>query len=329
MAPKKEGRMGYAALHDAILAWYETNGRHDLPWRNTTDPYPIYLSEIMLQQTQVKTVLERFYVPFLETFPTLKCVAEAPQEAVLKQWQGLGYYTRARNLHAAARACGGKLPDSAEMLQKLPGLGQTTAHAVAAFAYHEAVPIMDANVKRILCRFFALASPTPKLLWEKAHDLLDRNDPYRYNQAMMDIGAAVCTPKVPDCEVCPLQSGCTGQTDPAAYPTPKKAKTIPHYKKTAFIPLHNGKIGLIRRKTRLLHGLWGFIQQEKLPETGRPVGEAKHTYSHFKLTLETWIVEETPECDGWFTPEEINALPLSKIDELVLALYRNQKLNLD
>lgn len=308
-------------LHTAIKTWYETNGRHDLPWRNIQDPYPIYLSEIMLQQTQVKTVLERFYFPFLEAFPTLKDVADAPQEAVLKQWQGLGYYTRARNLHAAAQACNGKLPTSSAELQKLPGLGKTTANAVAAFAFHEPVPIMDANVKRILCRFFALKTPTPNTLWEKAEALMDRNDPYHYNQAMMDIGATVCTPKEPVCQSCPLTTACKGKTNPTAYPTPKKAKKTPHHKKIALIPLHKGKLGLIQRKTKLLHGMWGFIQQEETPEVSRPVGEANHAYSHFKLTLEAHIVEEQPLCDGWFTPEELKALPLSKIDEKVLALY--------
>lgn len=314
--------MDFSPLHRSIKTWYEKSGRHDLPWRNTDDPYPVYLSEIMLQQTQVKTVLERFYFPFLEAFPTLKDVAEAPQEAVLKQWQGLGYYTRARNLHAAARACSGKLPKTSAGLRELPGLGKTTANAVAAFAYHEPVPIMDANVKRILCRFFALKTPTPKSLWEKAETLMDPTDPYHYNQAMMDIGATVCTPKAPRCTDCPLHLQCQGDNDPTAYPTPKKAKKTPHHKKIALIPIHNGKLGLIQRKTRLLHGLWGFIQQEETPEVSRPVGTASHTYSHFKLTLQAHIIEEQPECDGWFTPEEIDALPLSKIDEKILELYK-------
>lgn len=313
--------MEFSSLHASIKTWYEANGRHDLPWRNTDDPYPVYLSEIMLQQTQVKTVLERFYFPFLEAFPTLKEVAKAPQEAVLKQWQGLGYYTRARNLHAAAKACGGDLPKSSTELQKLPGLGKTTANAVAAFAYHESVPIMDANVKRILCRFFVLKSPTPKTLWEKAEALLDRDDPYHYNQAMMDIGATVCTPKDPRCNVCPLQKECKGKKNPAAYPTPKKAKKVPHHHKIALIPVHKGKIGLIQRKTKLLHGMWGFIQQDEIPVVSRPIGEASHAYSHFKLSLQAHVVEEEPECDGWFTLAEIDALPLSKIDEKLLALY--------
>lgn len=315
--------MDFSPRHAAIKTWYEKNGRHDLPWRNTDDPYPIYLSEIMLQQTQVKTVLERFYFPFLERFPTLKSVADAPLEAVLKQWQGLGYYTRARNLHAAALACNGKLPASAEALQKLPGLGKTTANAVAAFAYRESVPIMDANVKRILCRFFALVTPTPKTLWEKAEKLLDRNDPYHYNQAMMDIGAAVCTPKTPDCPACPLADACRGKQHPTAYPAPKTSKKVPHRHLIALIPLHKGRLGLIRRKTKLLHGMWGFIQQDATPEVSRPLGKASHAYSHFKLTLEAHIVEEEPECDGWFTLAQIDALPLSRIDEKIVGLLRN------
>ncbi len=317
--------MHYQPLHDALFSWYQTHGRHDLPWRNTRDPYPIYLSEIMLQQTQVATVLERFYFPFLERFPTLKSVAEAPEEAVLKAWQGLGYYTRARNLHACAKACDGTLPGSAAELEQLPGIGKSTARAVAAFAYHEPVAILDANVKRIIHRFFALASPTPKTLWEKTDALLDAARPYDYNQAMMDLGATVCTPKAPECAVCPLASGCRGKTDPTAYPEPKKKKAVPHHARYALVQLHKGKIGLMLRKEKLLGGLWGFVQQDTAPEVHELLGTARHAYSHFKLTLSACLVEgDLPGCDGWFSLEEIAALPLSKIDETILAMVKHR-----
>ncbi len=156
----------------SLLQWYEKNGRHDLPWRTTDKPYHIYLSEIMLQQTQVKTVLERFYFPFLERFPTLDDLAASHLDDVLKMWEGLGYYTRAKNLHAAAQQCNGMLPTTANDLLKLPGIGRSTAHAVAAFAYRESLPILDANVKRILHRYFALQERSEKKLWEYSYTLI-------------------------------------------------------------------------------------------------------------------------------------------------------------
>ena len=182
-------------LHETLLKWYENHGRHALPWRRTRDPYRIWISEIMLQQTQVRTVLERFYFPFLERFPTLQSLAAAPLDDVLKQWEGLGYYTRAKNLHKAAQMCAPFLPETAEGLQSLPGVGKSTAHAVAAFAYGIPVPILDANVKRILFRYHARRSAGEKELWELAEKLFDPHHPFEFNQAMMDIGATLCLPK--------------------------------------------------------------------------------------------------------------------------------------
>jgi A/G-specific adenine glycosylase len=168
----------------SLLHWYDKNGRHDLPWRMTNNPYPIYISEIMLQQTQVKTVLERFYFPFLERFPTLTDLADAQLDDVLKMWEGLGYYTRAKNLHAAAQLCKGSLPTNAAELMQLPGIGRSTAHAIAAFAYREPLPIMDANVKRILHRYFALEEHDAKKLWGHAYTLFDTAHPFEFNQAI-------------------------------------------------------------------------------------------------------------------------------------------------
>ena len=192
------------SIQKAIFEWYHINGRHDLPWRQTEDAYKIYLSEIMLQQTQVKTVLERFYFPFLKRFPTLESVAKAPLDDVLKAWEGLGYYTRAKNLHHTAMTCEKALPSSPEELGGLKGIGKSTAHAICAFAYKQALPILDANVKRVLCRFYGLECKDEKVLWQKAWELLDTKHPYEYNQAMMDIGSMVCTPKEPQCDRCPL-----------------------------------------------------------------------------------------------------------------------------
>jgi len=220
----------YTKIHKNIQIWYQTHGRHDLPWRTTADPYHIYLSEVMLQQTQVKTVLERYYIPFLKKFPTLKALSNAPLDDILKVWEGLGYYNRAKNLHSTAqlltqgqtRGYAPTLPSNIEELVKLPGIGKNTAHAVATFAYNKPVPIMEANVKRILCRLHTLKTPTNKELWNIAYDLVDKENPFDYNQAMMDIGATLCTPKNPSCQVCPLCDICQGQDEPTLYPTKKK-----------------------------------------------------------------------------------------------------------
>ena len=307
-------------VKDAIYTWYQTNGRHDLPWRQTEDAYRIYISEIMLQQTQVKTVLERFYFPFLERFPTLHSVAEAPRDDVLKIWEGLGYYTRAKNLHHTALTCKGVLPKSPEELGGLKGIGKSTAHAICAFAYHQALPILDANVKRVLCRYFALHEKNENVLWEKAWKLLHVKHPYEHNQAMMDIGALICTPKHPRCDACPLSLTCKGKHTPETYPLPLKKKGVPTKKRFALLLEKEGKLGLIQRKEKLLHGLWGFVQSDEMPE-GVSLGQVRHTYSHFKLALEVVQTASVINVDGWFTHEEIAKLALSSVDKKIKELY--------
>lgn len=312
---------------EKLFEWYTSFGRHDLPWRNTTDAYHIYLSEIMLQQTQVKTVLERFYFPFLESFPTLSDVAHAHLDDVLKKWEGLGYYTRAKNLHHSAFTCKGVLPQSVEELEALKGIGKSTAHAICAFAYHQPLPILDANVKRILCRFFALSAPSVSLLWEKAWELLHVKHPYEHNQAMMDLGSMICTAKKPLCAQCPLHVKCLGKNEPEMYPLPKKKASVPVRKKMALVMQKEGKLGLIQRKERLLHGLWGFVQTENLPMNHTKLGMVQHVYTHFKLELEVLLCEPIEEVDGWFNEEEIEKLAISTVDKKILALYLKCKIN--
>jgi A/G-specific adenine glycosylase len=310
-------------VKEAIYTWYQKHGRHDLPWRQSDDAYKIYLSEIMLQQTQVKTVLERFYFPFLERFPTLQSVAEAPLDDILKMWEGLGYYTRAKNLHHTAITCEGVLPKTPEALSGLKGIGKSTANAICAFAHHQALPILDANVKRILCRYFALDVKVENVLWEKAWKLLNEKHPYEHNQAMMDIGAALCTPKNPNCLACPLEFSCKGKSAPQNYPMPLKKAKIPTKKRFALIIEKEGKLGLIQRTERLLHGLWGFIQSEECPKHAKSLGKVSHTYSHFKLELEAMIItceDLHVKVDGYFTNEQIAKLALSTVDKKILAL---------
>jgi len=256
--------------------WYQAYGRHDLPWRQTKDAYKIWISEIMLQQTQVKTVLERYYSPFLAKFPTLETLANASIDEVLKAWEGLGYYSRARNLHKSAQTCQKELPKSAKELEKLAGIGQSTAHAIACFAYDEALPILDANVKRILHRYFAIREAKPKELWEYSYKLFDSNNAYDFNQAMMDLGAMVCTSKNPNCIICPFVQKCQGKADPYNYPIkkPKKAKPI----KTPYIIVYQkgDKFALFQNDARLLGGLWGFKQSDTKPKHSQKIGEVTH-----------------------------------------------------
>jgi len=278
----------------------------------------------MLQQTQVKTVLERFYFPFLETFPTIEDLASASLDDVLKKWEGLGYYTRARNLHNAARQCKGIFPDNANDLIKLPGIGRSTAHAIAAFTYKEPLPILDANVKRILHRYFALKTRDEKKLWEYAYQLLDPLNPFKYNQAMMDLGATVCIVKKPLCDICPLKSGCQGKASPLIYPekSVKKIKPIRH--RSILIYSRNNRYALSQRKSRFLHGLWGFSESTDRIANGEFLGDITQHYSHFTLQAEVYLCNESNDNEAfeWFSFSEIRALSLSSADHKVIALLR-------
>jgi A/G-specific adenine glycosylase len=308
----------------SLLSWYEHNGRHDLPWRNTDDPYAIYLSEIMLQQTQVKTVLERFYFPFLERFPTLRDVADAELDDVLKLWEGLGYYTRAKNLHHAARQCGGILPTNAHDLIQLSGVGRSTAHAIAAFAYRESLPILDANVKRILHRYFALPERNEKRLWEYAYLLFDPAHPYEYNQAMMDLGSLVCVSKNPLCDTCPLEANCQGKTSPHTFPEAKIKKAKPVRRRSILIHRRNGRYALIQRTSRFLHGLWGFFETDEALSDRNFLGHITQHYSHFTLEADVYLSGDKTELEGyeWFGLDEFSALSMSRADQKAVTLLR-------
>jgi A/G-specific adenine glycosylase len=312
----------YKKAHASLYRWYQKNGRHDLPWRQTDDAYPIWISEIMLQQTQVKTVLERFYFPFLDSFPTLSDLAKASEDEVLKQWEGLGYYTRARNLHKSAQLCQDKLPQSVKELIALPGIGQSTAHAIAAFAYKTPVPIMDANVKRILYRVFAITKASEKELWKIAYRFFDKDRPYDFNQAMMDLGSTVCTGKAALCEACPFIKVCQAVDNPLAYPEKKTKKPIPVRKKHIVIHTFEKKFALKQRSTRFLNGLWGFSEYDSQEEISvcRTLGDISHTYSHFKLEARVHLHNSYIEEHEWFSLDEIEKLALSTADHKALAL---------
>ncbi|MFT7879430.1 MAG: A/G-specific adenine glycosylase [Sulfurimonas sp.] len=311
-------------FHAKIHTWYQSYGRQELPWRNTDESYYIYLSEVMLQQTQVKTVLERYYFPFIERFPTLKALGEAKLDEVLKMWEGLGYYNRARNLHKTATLVS-KLPCDIDALIRLPGIGKNTAHAVAAFAFRQPVPIMEANVKRILCRLHRLETPKEKELWELAYSLVDRDNPFDYNQAMMDIGATICLPKNTQCDLCPLESICQGKEAPQHYPI-KKKRHVPTREAHIVIHSYDDRLALFQRSGKFLHGLWGFESMEVPPCASEYLGEVSHTYTHFKLHCKVYLYHESsPEQTDYFTPDEIRDLAISKVDEKILKLFESMR----
>jgi A/G-specific adenine glycosylase len=320
----------YQNFHQRLHAWYQAHGRHHLPWRKTDNPYHIWLSEVMLQQTQVQTVLERFYFPFLERFPSIEALAKADSQEVLKLWQGLGYYNRAKNLHKAAQATSPALPENVEALQALPGIGRNTAHAIAAFAYHQPVAVMEANLKRVLCRIFALESPSDAILWEKATALLDTTQPFDYNQAMMDVGAMICTPEAPQCLLCPAADICEGKTAPKQFSQRKNKKAIPTRKmKIVVFRDSEGRIAISPREGKFLHGLWQFSEYPAETTEAyfenitypfvamQQVGEVSHAYTHFRLEAEVFV-QEIPAYSTGKTVQEIEKLPLSRIETKIL-----------
>ncbi|MBP7869694.1 MAG: A/G-specific adenine glycosylase [Candidatus Hydrogenedentes bacterium] len=333
-----------------LLAWFEAEAR-DLPWRRTKDPYRVYLSEIMLQQTRVDQGTP-YYERFLERFPTLEALAEAEEEAVLKQWEGLGYYTRARNLHRTARIVmeqyGGRFPESADLLQLLPGIGKYTAGAVASIAFGQRAPVVDGNVKRVLARLNALAEPvdlpvTEETLWTLATALLPSRQPGDFNQAMMELGARICTPKNPACDQCPVCRHCEAYAGnlQASLPNKTAKKAVPQYEVVVAAIYREGTYLIGKRPSAgFLGGLWEFpggklragethqqaLERECREELGIEitvgglVAVARHAYTHFKVTLNVYrctLVSGTPEARAhtelrWVAPEDFGIYPFPK-----------------
>ena len=301
------------AVAAELLEWYGREGR-DLPWRQGRDPYRIWLSEIMLQQTTVAAVIG-YYQKFLENFPTVEHLASAPQEAVIDLWAGLGYYARARNLHAAAKMVseefGGQFPQRVDDLMQLPGVGRSTAGAIAALAFEQRAAILDGNVRRILCRLFALqqlprSSAAEKQLWHWAELLTPAERVHDYTQAIMDLGATVCVPRNPLCGQCPLQGLCQAHKLGLEQQLPlrQKNKPAPTRREAALLLECNGRY-LVRRRpaSGLLGGLWEFptislpdeesteqqlkllMQDFSVSGELQTLGHINHIYSHFRLDL--------------------------------------------
>lgn len=296
-----------------LIAWHREHGRHDLPWQNTRDPYRIWLSEVMLQQTQVASVIE-YFKRFLARFPDIATLAQAPLDDVLSLWSGLGYYSRARNLHLAAQRVmalhKGRFPQSLAEIEALPGIGRSTAAAIAAFAFDTPAPILDGNVKRVFARLLGIAGyPGDRKVevefWRHAERMLprDANDMSVYTQALMDFGATLCTRSKPACMRCPFQSNCTAWNTGrvAELPEPRPRKALPSRELRVLILLDS--LGRIYFEKRPPSGIWGGMLslpelqldadviaacREKLGaevEALPALDPFVHTFTHFRLTL--------------------------------------------
>lgn len=293
-----------------LIAWQKIHGRHDLPWQNTQDPYRIWVSEIMLQQTQVSAVIA-YFTNFMVRFPTIQSLAAATQEEVLQHWSGLGYYARGRNLHKAAQTIvnehDGKFPQDFETVQTLSGIGRSTAAAIVSFAFGQQQTILDGNVKRVLTRHFDIEGwpNTPKInkqLWTLADSLVPQDNMIAYTQGLMDLGATVCTRSKPRCTQCPLQESCKALALDKTHclPTSKPKKTIPQKFTTMLIVYHGDKVLLQKRpQSGIWAGLWSLpeIEMDKvasrvveesfgLPnEPDEPLDIVKHVFTHYKLDI--------------------------------------------
>ena len=351
-----------SGLRRRLLAWYE-NDRRPLPWRETHDPYRIWVSEVMLQQTQVNTVLP-YYRRFIERFPTLRKLARADLEDVLKLWEGLGYYARARNLHRAAGILienrTGRIPDCWEDFRALPGVGDYIAAAVLSIAFDQTYAVVDGNVKRVLARLLTLAapvSPTPSrtIFQAEADRLLDRRRPGDFNQAVMELGALVCTPAAPNCSICPVARFCAAQRDGtvAQYPRRVASRAVPEVQIAVGVVFKKGRVLITRRPAQgLLGGLWEFpggklregespaqacvreIKEEANLDVAieGPLAQVRHAYSHFRVHLHVFRCRFTagrvrlngPSAHRWIRMAEIDRFAFPKANHKFIPLLKDR-----
>ena len=341
-----------------LLAWYDQHGR-DLPWRRTRDPYRIWLSEIMLQQTSVVAVIP-YYNRFLARFPDVTTLADADPEAVLELWSGLGYYSRARNLHQAAQQVagemGGLFPETVEALRKLPGIGRSTAGAIVSIAYDRPAPILDGNVRRVLARLMALDDPprekeAEKRLWSWAEALTPESRPHDYAQAIMDLGATLCLPRKPLCPECPLTAMClahqTGRENELPRTGSKKTVAMRHQ---VILMLRRGPDLLVRRRppVGLLGGMWEFpcremmvggeredelgslLAEHEIPAAPEWLGTIQHLYSHFRLQADVYLAGLPPESEiaegtmFWHDADKLVGSPLHGAHQKALKLLKKE-----
>lgn len=322
-------------LHEDLLRWYEAC-RRDLPWRRTRDPYAIWVSEVMLQQTRVDTVLP-YYQRFLARFPTAQALAEAPEGDVLALWSGLGYYRRARLLHAGAREVArlGDVPRDREALLGVPGIGRYTAGAVASIAFGEPVGLVDGNVARVLARLFVIEEDMRKAGMRRAQVLADeivaRHDPGAWNQALMELGATVCTPQKPACDRCPVATSCAAHATGRAAELPVLgAKKKPEARRVqSLVATKGAEVLLLRRKRdRLFGGLWEPPSVEGTAaarralasrfgaERAKAVGRVVHVLSHRKLTIDVVRAEVAEAALSVDLPDDYDAARFAAASDL-------------
>lgn len=355
-----------AAIADAVLAWYAENARA-LPWRANPDPYRVWVSEIMLQQTRMETVLP-YYQRWMEEFPSLKDLAQADLQEVLRLWEGLGYYSRARNLHKAAQVVmsdhNGRIPTERKALEKLPGIGRYTAAAISSIAFGADEAALDGNIRRVYSRLFNIEAPirsteAEKKLWALAEALLPSGRAGDYNQALMDLGSAVCLPKSPACLLCPVREYCAAQQlgVAEARPVRGKKKAIPHKLVAAAIVRRDDGLYLIAKRPEkgLFGGLWEFPggkldEGETLRETlyreiieeldakievGEEFGVYTHTLTHFHLTLHAFLCRlhdgEAPKAIeaadfAWVTAAQMADYPMGKVDRMISNELRSNEI---
>ena len=336
----------YTAFRRQLIRWYERHAR-DLPWRHTTDPYRVWISEIMLQQTTVAAVVP-YFERFLHRFPTVNDLAAAEENDVLRLWEGLGYYSRARNLRKAAQVIvdqhGGVFPSEVDALQNLPGIGRYTAGAIASFAFDRRAPIVEANTLRLYCRLLGYADDPrsavgQQALWSLAEAILPKTQPGRFNQALMELGATVCSPKEPDCEHCPVHRHCRAFLDgtQATIPQPATRPTITDVEEVS-VAVRLGKRYLLRRRRpeERWAGLWDFVRfalddsitsarvvaavgehTSLKVELGPQLAELKHGVTRYRITLKCFTAEAVSgelRTDGewqWVSSKDFGDYPLS------------------
>jgi len=355
-----------ADFRSLLLSWYHEHKR-DLPWRNTGDPYAIWVSEIMLQQTRVDQALP-YYTRWMEAFPEIASLANADRQEVLMLWEGLGYYSRARNMQDAAKTVmeqfGGNFPSHYDDIIKLKGIGPYTAAAISSIAFNQPKAVVDGNVIRVISRWSGIEEDVSKggvirEIQSIADDLLDASQPGEFNQAMMELGATVCTPKNPKCNECPVSFSCVAtqmaKTDSIPYKVPKKK--VPHHQIVVGICVDSdGNILIaLRPEEKMLGGLWEFpggkvesgeslegaLKRELLEELSVEVSihpqkltEIKHTYSHFKITLHAFYCfitsgEAVPKASKilkWIKPAELDDYPFPKANRTLTQILRERPL---
>lgn len=343
--------MAKQSFGDKLFDWFDQHGRKDLPWQSDTTPYRVWLSEIMLQQTQVATVIP-YYLRFIERFPDVNKLAEATQDEVLHLWTGLGYYARARNLHHCAikikTEFNGEFPNTQAELEALPGIGRSTAGAILAIAFQQQATILDGNVKRVLARYFAVPgwpgqNATAKILWQHADDVTPNRRIADYTQAIMDLGATCCTRSKPSCESCPFVRDCLAKNEDTIkdYPGKKPKKVMP-VKQAHMLVIRNQDqhYWLEKRPPQGLWGsLWSFpetdaenldatLQRLGMSGTPRPLEGFRHTFSHFHLDITPVLIEtkKTPSVVnengmGWYSLDKPDEIGLTRPVTIILERF--------